>query len=280
MRLNLTKPLCFFDLETTGIQITKDRIVQIAVVKLSPDGTQQKCNYLVNPGISIPKEISEIHGITDEMVRECPTLDAYAEEIIAFFGDADLAGYNSNKFDIPFLVEEFYRVGTPFPMENRSFVDVQNIFHKMEQRTLAAAYQFYCGKTMENAHNALYDAEVTMEVFVSQMDKYPTLPNDVAPLSDFTRNSPLGMVDFAGRLARNAKNEVMYNFGKHKGKTVEEILKIEPGYYGWMLEADFPFQTKDCIRVEVARIKGNREKGKTQELQSKLDSLATKFNKK
>jgi DNA polymerase-3 subunit epsilon len=280
MRLNLTKPLCFFDLETTGIQITKDRIVQIAVVKLSPDGTQQKCNYLVNPGISIPKEISEIHGIKDEMVRECPTLDAYAEEIIAFFGDADLAGYNSNKFDIPFLVEEFYRVGTPFPMENRSFVDVQNIFHKMEQRTLAAAYQFYCGKTMENAHNALYDAEVTMEVFVSQMDKYPTLPNDVAPLSDFTRNSPLGMVDFAGRLARNAKNEVMYNFGKHKGKTVEEILKIEPGYYGWMLEADFPFQTKDCLRVEVARIKGNREKGKTQELQSKLDSLATKFNKK
>jgi DNA polymerase-3 subunit epsilon len=280
MRLNLTKPLCFFDLETTGIQITKDRIVQIAVVKLSPDGTQQKCNYLVNPGISIPKEISEIHGITDEMVLECPTLGAYAEEIIAFFGDADLAGYNSNKFDIPFLVEEFYRVGTPFPMENRSFVDVQNIFHKMEQRTLAAAYQFYCGKTMENAHNALYDAEVTMEVFVSQMDKYPTLPNDVAPLSDFTRNSPLGMVDFAGRLARNAKNEVMYNFGKHKGKTVEEILKIEPGYYGWMLEADFPFQTKDCLRVEVARIKGNREKGKTQELQSKLDSLATKFNKK
>jgi len=280
MRLNLTKPLCFFDLETTGIQITKDRIVQIAVVKLSPDGTQQKCNYLVNPGISIPKEISEIHGITDEMVRECPTLDAYAEEIIAFFGDADLAGYNSNKFDIPFLVEEFYRVGTPFPMENRSFVDVQNIFHKMEQRTLAADYQFYCGKTMENAHNALYDAEVTMEVFVSQMDKYPTLPNDVAPLSDFTRNSPLGMVDFAGRLARNAKNEVMYNFGKHKGKTVEEILKIEPGYYGWMLEVDFPFQTKDCLRVEVARIKGNREKGKTQELQSKLDSLATKFNKK
>jgi DNA polymerase-3 subunit epsilon len=280
MRLNLTKPLCFFDLETTGIQITKDRIVQIAVVKLSPDGTQQKCNYLVNPGISIPKEISEIHGITDEMVRECPTLGAYAEEIIAFFGDADLAGYNSNKFDIPFLVEEFYRVGTPFPMGNRSFVDVQNIFHKMEQRTLAAAYQFYCGKTMENAHNALYDAEVTMEVFVSQMDKYPTLPNNVAPLSDFTRNSPLGMVDFAGRLARNAKNEVMYNFGKHKGKTVEEILKIEPGYYGWMLEADFPFQTKDCLRVEVARIKGNREKGKTQELQSKLDSLATKFNKK
>jgi len=280
MRLNLTKPLCFFDLETTGIQITKDRIVQIAVVKLSPDGTQQKCNYLVNPGISIPKEISEIHGITDEMVRECPTLDAYAEEIIAFFGDADLEGYTSNKFDIPFLVEVFYRVGTPFPMENRSFVDVQNIFHKMEQRTLAAAYQFYCGKTMENAHNALYDAEVTMEVFVSQMDKYPTLPNDVAPLSDFTRNSPLGMVDFAGRLARNAKNEVMYNFGKHKGKTVEEILKIEPGYYGWMLEADFPFQTKDCLRVEVARIKGNREKGKTQELQSKLDSLATKFNKK
>lgn len=280
MRLNLTKPLCFFDLETTGIQITKDRIVQIAVVKLSPEGSQQKCNYLVNPGIPIPKEIAEIHGITDEKVRDCPSLAGYADEIIAFFGDADLAGYNSNKFDIPFLVEEFYRVGTPFPMENRSFVDVQNIFHKMEQRTLAAAYQFYCGKTMDNAHDALYDAEVTMEVFVSQMDKYPSLPNDVAPLSDFTRNSPLGMVDFAGRLAKNSQNEVMYNFGKHKGKTVEEILQTEPGYYGWMLEADFPFQTKDCLRKEVARIKGNREKGKTQEFQSKLDTLATKFNKK
>jgi len=185
MRLILSKSLCFFDLETTGTQITKDRIVQLAAVKLDPDGSKTSANYIVNPEISIPDDIAAIHGISNDMVKDAPTLGAIAQEIIDFIGDSDLAGYNSNKFDIPFLVEEFYRVGHPFPMEGRNFVDVQNIFHKMEQRTLAAAYQFYCGKAMENAHNALYDTEVTLDVFLAQLDRYEQLSPEVPALASF-----------------------------------------------------------------------------------------------
>jgi len=280
MRLTLEKPLCFFDLETTGTQITKDRIVQIAIVKLYPNGNRASKSYLVNPEVQIPDEIAAIHGITNERVKDEPKLLDIAEEIIAFIGDSDLAGYNSNKFDIPFLVEEFYRVGMPFPMEDRKFVDVQNIFHKMEQRTLVAAYQFYCGKTLENAHDALYDTEATLEVFLAQLNRYESLEANINSLASFSSNSPLGAVDFAGRLAKNAAGSVMYNFGKHKGKTVEEVMKLEPGYYGWMLEADFPFQTKDCLRAEVARIKGLKEDRKQDDLQNKLNQLASKFNKK
>jgi len=280
MRLILSKSLCFFDLETTGTQITKDRIVQLAAVKLNPDGSRTSANYIVNPEISIPDEIAAIHGISNEMVKDAPTLGALAQEIIDFIGDSDLAGYNSNKFDIPFLVEEFYRVGHPFPMEGRNFVDVQNIFHKMEQRTLAAAYQFYCGKPMENAHNALYDTEVTLDVFLAQLERYDQLSPEVPALATFSSNSPLGAVDFAGRLAKNPQGEIMYNFGKHKGKTVEQVMKIEPGYYGWMLDADFPFQTKDCLRAEVARLKELREASKEAGFQDKLNQLSSKFNKK
>lgn len=280
MRLNLKKPLCFFDLETTGTQITKDRIVQLAVVKLLLDGSRTSKNYLINPGIPIPLEIAAIHGITDEKVKDAPSLAQVADDIIEFMEDADLAGYNSNKFDIPFMVEEFYRVGIPFPMEGRSFVDVQNIFHKMEQRTLTAAYQFYCGKTMENAHDALYDTEVTLDVFLAQLSRYEQLSSEVPELAAFSSNSPMGAVDFAGRLAKNQQGVIMYNFGKHKGRTVEEVLKIEPGYYGWMLEADFPFQTKDCLRAEVARLKAIKEANKETGFQDKLNQLSSKFNKK
>ena len=280
MRLNLKKPLCFFDLETTGTQITKDRIVQLAVVKLLLDGSKTSKNYLINPGIPIPPEIAAIHGITDEKVKDAPSLAQVADDIIEFMEDADLAGYNSNKFDIPFMVEEFYRVGIPFPMEGRSFVDVQNIFHKMEQRTLNAAYQFYCGKTMENAHDALYDTEVTLDVFLAQLSRYEQLSSEVPELAAFSSNSPMGAVDFAGRLAKNQQGVIMYNFGKHKGRTVEEVLKIEPGYYGWMLEADFPFQTKDCLRAEVARLKAIKEANKEAGFQDKLNQLSSKFNKK
>lgn len=280
MRLNLKKPLCFFDLETTGTQITKDRIVQLAVVKLLLDGSRTSKNYLINPGIPIPPEIAAIHGITDEKVKDAPSLAQVADDIIEFMEDADLAGYNSNKFDIPFMVEEFYRVGIPFPMEGRSFVDVQNIFHKMEQRTLTAAYQFYCGKTMENAHDALYDTEVTLDVFLAQLSRYEQLSSEVPELAAFSSNSPMGAVDFAGRLAKNQQGVIMYNFGKHKGRTVEEVLKIEPGYYGWMLEADFPFQTKDCLRAEVARLKAIKEANKETGFQDKLNQLSSKFNKK
>ncbi len=280
MRLNLKKPLCFFDLETTGTQITKDRIVQLAVVKLLLDGSKTSQNYLINPGIPIPPEIAAIHGITDEKVKDAPSLVQVADDIIEFMEDADLAGYNSNKFDIPFMVEEFYRVGIPFPMEGRSFVDVQNIFHKMEQRTLTAAYQFYCGKTMENAHDALYDTEVTLDVFLAQLSRYEQLSSEIPELAAFSSNSPMGAVDFAGRLAKNQQGVIMYNFGKHKGRTVEEVLKIEPGYYGWMLEADFPFQTKDCLRAEVARLKAIKEANKEAGFQDKLNQLSSKFNKK
>lgn len=280
MRLNLKKPLCFFDLETTGTQITKDRIVQLAVVKLLLDGSKTSKNYLINPGIPIPPEIAAIHGITDEKVKDAPSLVQVADDIIEFMEDADLAGYNSNKFDIPFMVEEFYRVGIPFPMEGRSFVDVQNIFHKMEQRTLTAAYQFYCGKTMENAHDALYDTEVTLDVFLAQLSRYEQLSSEIPELAAFSSNSPMGAVDFAGRLAKNQQGAIMYNFGKHKGRTVEEVLKIEPGYYGWMLEADFPFQTKDCLRAEVARLKAIKEANKEAGFQDKLNQLSSKFNKK
>ena len=280
MRLSLTKPLCFFDLETTGTQLTKDRIVQLAAVILFPDGRRESRNYIVNPEISIPEEITAIHGISNEMVQNAPKLAEVAEEIIAFMGESDLAGYNSNKFDIPFLVEEFYRVGHPFPMEGRNFVDVQNIFHKMEQRTLSAAYQFYCGKPMENAHDALYDTEVTLDVFLAQLDRYDQLTPEIPALAAFSSNSPLGPVDFAGRLAKNQKGEIMYNFGKHKGKTVEAVMKLEPGYYGWMLDADFPFQTKDCLRAEVNRLKALKEHTKEAGFQDKLNQLSSKFNKK
>lgn len=278
MKIRLQKPLCFFDLETTGTQITKDRIVQLAVVKLNPDGTKEDRNFIVNPEITIPDEISAIHGITDEMVKDKPKLTEVAEDIIAFFDHSDLAGYNSNKFDIPFLVEEFLRINKPFPMEGRHFIDVQNIFHKMEQRTLAAAYTFYCGQTMENAHDALYDTQVTLDVFLAQLERYESLSNEVKELAEFSKNSAHGSVDFAGRLAKNEKQEIIYNFGKHKGKTIEKVLTLEPGYYGWMLEADFPNETKQKLRDEVQRIKALREQNKEEQLSDKLSQLASKFN--
>jgi DNA polymerase-3 subunit epsilon len=280
MKIRLQKPLCFFDLETTGTQITKDRIVQLAIVKLNPDGTKEDRNFIVNPEITIPDDISAIHGITDEMVKDKPKLTEVAEDIIAFFDHSDLAGYNSNKFDIPFLVEEFLRINKPFPMEGRHFIDVQNIFHKMEQRTLAAAYTFYCGQTMENAHDALYDTQVTLDVFLAQLERYESLSNEVKELAEFSKNSAHGSVDFAGRLAKNEKQEIIYNFGKHKGKTIEKVLTLEPGYYGWMLEADFPNETKQKLRDEVQRIKALREQNKEEQLSDKLSQLASKFNKK
>lgn len=280
MPLTFSRPICFFDLETTGLQITKDRIVQIAIVKWNPDGSEENRNFIVNPGIPIPEEITKIHGITNEMAKAAPKLEDIAQDLIEFFGDSDLAGYNSNKFDIPFMVEEFYRIGKPIDMANRNFIDVQNIFHKMEQRTLIAAYQFYCGKTMENAHNALYDTQVTLEVFKAQIDRYKELPDTVQDVAAFSRNSPMGMVDFASRLVKNEQDEVQYNFGKHKGKSVEAVMAIEPGYFGWMLDADFPFQTKDCLRAEVARIKEKKGQSKQEGFKNQLDALASKFNKK
>lgn len=281
MNLSLVRPLAIFDLETTGINITSDRIVEIAIIKVYPDGTEEKYCKRVNPLMPIPIEISAIHGIYDADVVNEPTFDQLATEIEQFIGDADLAGYNSNKFDIPVLAEELMRAGSEFDISKRRFVDVQNIFHKMEQRTLAAAYQFYCKKTIENAHNALYDAEATWEVLKAQIERYQELTNDVDFLSDFSKGNNFNLLDFAGRLAINEKGEAVYNFGKHRGKTIKEVSQIEPGYYGWMLDADFPLYTKQCLRREMEKIKQEREHSKKdkgdEDLNSKLEALKNKF---
>lgn len=278
MKLNLTRPLCVFDLETTGTQITKDRIVQIAIIKLLPNGEQEEYNELINPEIQIPGEIAAIHGITNDKVQNCSNFREKAHEIANFIGESDLAGYNSNKFDIPVLAEEFLRAEYEFDISNRRFIDVQNIFHKMEQRTLAAAYQFYCDKKIENAHDALYDTRATLDVFVAQLERYKDLKNDVTFLSEFSRAGEFELVDLAGRLARNKKGDVIYNFGKHNGKSVAEVMKIEPGYYGWMLDADFPLYTKKCLRNEMQRIKENSNNSVSME--DKLNQLKNKFNAK
>lgn len=284
MKLNLKRPLAIFDLETTGINITSDRIVEIAIVKLSPDGTQTSYLKKVNPGIPISPEITAIHGISDDDVRNEPFFKDIALEVLEFIGDADLGGYNSNKFDIPVIVEELMRAEIEVDFSEKRFVDVQNIFHKMEQRTLAAAFQFYCNKSLENAHSALHDAQATLDVLLAQMDRYESLQNDVSFLSEFSRGSNLDLVDFAGRLARNERKEVIYNFGKHKGKTVRDVARIEPGYYGWMLDADFPLFTKKMLKHEMEKIKEEnehrkQEKSKKEEenLQTKLDALKNKF---
>ena len=280
MKLTLHKPLCVFDLETTGVQITKDRIVQIAIIKIHPDGSELEYNQIVNPEMEMPQEICEIHGITNEMAQKAPTLKELAPAIMAFIDDADLAGFNSNKFDIPVLVEELIRVGIDADFSNKAFVDVQNIFHKMEQRTLSAACLFYTGKPMENAHDALFDTRVTWEVLKAQIERYDNLEGDVTFLSDFSRHSNFEMVDYAGRLAKNENGETIYNFGKHKGKTIQQVNQSEPGYYGWMLEADFTNHTKLCLRKEMDKIKLEKEQKKEQELSDKLNSLTNKFNTK
>lgn len=296
MILPLKRPLAIFDLETTGLNITKDRIVEIAIIKVNPDGSEEHYSKRVNPEIPIPEEISLIHGIYDADVKNEPNFSQIADELVAFIGDADLAGYNSNKFDIPVLSEELLRVGNQFDVSNRKFIDVQNIFHKMEQRTLAAAFLFYCDKKIENAHNALADTSATWEVLKAQLSKYDNLEKDVNFLSDFSKGSNLNILDFAGRLAVNENGDAVYNFGKNKGKTIKEISISEPGYYGWMLNADFPLYTKQCLRKEMDKIKKEQaqqpvERTKTasqtlketisnkpeQSLSEKLEALKNKF---
>lgn len=259
MKLTLQRPFAVFDLETTGLNITQDRIVEIAIIKINPDGSEEEYYQRVHPEMLIPKESSEIHGIWDKDIADSPKFSEIADAVAAFIGDADLAGYNSNKFDVPVLAEAFLRIKHPFDISKRCFVDVQNIFHKMEQRTLAAAYQFYCQQPMENAHNALYDTRVTLDVFKAQLERYEDLAKNVKDLSDFCRVGNGEMYDFAGRLAKNDKGQVIYNFGKHRGKTVAEIAEIEPGYYGWMLDADFPLYTKQMLKAEMDRIKAERQ---------------------
>jgi len=244
MKLELIRPLAFIDLETTGINIGNDRIVEIAIVKILPDGTKQVKRKLINPQIPIPAASSDIHGITDEMVKDAPSFKQVANEIKQFLENADLGGYNSNRFDIPLLVEEFLRAGQEFTTDGRKMVDVQKVFHLMEQRTLGAAYKFYCGKSLEDAHSAEIDATATWEVLEAQIEKYPNIGTTVESIVKFTGEDDL--VDFARRFIKTNGIEV-FNFGKHKGRPVTEVLRTEPQYYDWMMKGDFPINTKQKL---------------------------------
>ena len=245
MELKLSKPICFFDLETTGIDITKDRIVEISILKVYPNGNKESKTWLVNPTIPIPKAASDVHGITDERVAGEPTFKELAKQIHNMIKDSDLAGYNSDRFDIPLLAEEMLRAEVDFDLGNRVSVDVQTIFHKMEQRTLSAAYKFYCGKDLIDAHTASADTNATYEILKAQLDRYDNLENNIKKLSEFTYRKQIA--DFAGFIGYNDKGEEIFTFGKHKGKRVEDIFDEEPGYFGWILGADFPLYTKKIL---------------------------------
>lgn len=279
------KPLAVFDLETTGLDISNDRIVEIAILKIKPDGSEEQYLKRVNPEMKISEESSSIHGISDEDIKDAPTFRDIAQEVAEFIGDAHLIGYNSNKFDIPVLAEEFLRVGSDFDISSRKFIDVQNIFHKMEQRTLVAAYKFYCGKELVDAHSAMADVTATFEVLKAQIERYKTeLENNVEYLAEFSQNNKHKLLDFAGRIAVNKNGEPMYNFGKHKGKTIAKVAEEEPGYYGWMLNSNFPLYTKDVLKKEMEKIKAKRaaekEERKMKEqakMENKLSALKDKF---
>ena len=246
MNIKLEKPLAFLDLETTGVNVSKDKIVEIAIIKISPDNSRAEYVKRINPGIPIPLETSEIHGIYDFDVINAPTFSAVAKEIEQFIKGCDLGGFNSNKFDIPLLVEEFYRCEIDIDIQSRKLIDVQNIFHKMEQRTLVAAYQFYCNKELNNAHSALADTAATLDVFLAQLDKYENLEKDMDFLHEFSIQG-LKTMDFAKRIAIDKDNNYLINFGKHKGKKVVDVFKKEPSYYSWILSGDFTTNTKNCF---------------------------------
>lgn len=242
--LQLTKPLAVIDLETTGVNLGSDRIVEIAIVKIMPDGSKIVKRKLLNPEMPIPAGSSAIHGITDEMVKDAPTFKQVANELKQFIENCDLAGYNSNRFDIPLLAEEFLRIGMDFDCKGRRLVDVQKIFHQMEQRTLSAAYKFYCEKTLEDAHSAEADAAATWEVLEAQLVKYPQLGDNIESILKFLGEEQI--VDFARRFAFENGVEI-FNFGKYKGRAVAEVLKAEPQYYDWMMKGDFPMHTKQKL---------------------------------
>ncbi len=246
MQLNLKNPILFFDIESTGLNIAKDRIVEICAIKVMPNGDEEIKTRRINPTIPISPEAEAIHGISNEDVKECPTFKEVAKSMAQWMAGCDIAGYNSLKFDIPLLAEEFLRAGVDFDFRKRNLIDVQNIFHKLEQRTLVAAYKFYCKKDLTNAHSAEADTVATYEVLKAQLDMYPNeLQNDMKMLAEFsTRNK---LVDYAGRIVLNENDVPVINFGKHKGKPVEEILRNEPSYYAWIMNGDFTLDTKRVL---------------------------------
>jgi len=256
MNLKLTKPICFFDLETTGINITKDRIVEISILKVYPNGTEESKTWLVNPEMTIPAEVIAIHGITNEKVANEPTFKQLAKAVYNMIKDSDLGGFNSNRFDIPLLAEEMLRAEVDFDMKKRVSVDVQTIFHKMEQRTLSAAYKFYCDKNLDDAHSAEADTNATYQVLKAQLEQYDELENNIKFLSDFSSRKKFA--DFAGFIVFNREGEECFSFGKHKGKRVIDILDQEPGYFGWLLNADFPLYTKKVL--EAIKLRGFNNK--------------------
>ena len=253
MQLNLKRPIVFFDLETTGIDTARDRIVEISLVKIMPDGEKIIKTRRLNPEMHIPEEATAVHHITDEDVKDCPTFRQVAKSLAQFLEGCDFGGFNSNRFDLPVLVEEFMRAGVEVDFKRRHFVDVQNIFHKMEQRTLVAAYKFYCGKDLEAAHSAEADTLATYEVLEAQLDRYPELKNDIAALAEFsTRND---CVDYAGRILYNEKREEVFGFGKYRGMKVEEVFRKDPSYYAWLMNGDFSLYTKKVVTEIRCRMK-------------------------
>lgn len=246
MQLNLIRPIIFFDLETTGTSVTSDRIVEISLIKVFPDGHTEEKTRRINPERHIPAESTAIHHITDEDVKDAPTFRQIAKSLHELFDDSDIAGFNSNKFDVPLLIEEFGRAGLSFDVSGRNFIDVQGIFHKMEQRTLVAAYRFYCGKDLTDAHSATADTRATYEVLLSQLEMYPDLKNDVQALAEFSSGGR--NVDLAGRMVYDDNHEPIFNFGKNKGRKVKDIVRHEPGFIQWIMQGDFPKETKDQLR--------------------------------
>ncbi len=246
MKLNLNRPLVFFDIEATGLNIAHDRIVELCFIKIFPDGSEEARTMRFNPGIPISAEASAVNGIKDEDVADCPTFKEKAPEIAALLKDCDMAGYNSNHYDVPMLVEEFIRAGVDFDITQCRFVDVQGIFHKMEQRNLSAAYRFYCDKELTDAHTALADTRATYEVLLGQLERYgDALKNDVDYLADFSRRNR--NVDLAGRIVLNDKDVPTINFGKYRGRPIVDVLKKDPGYYSWVMQGDFPQNTKQVF---------------------------------
>ncbi len=273
MELNLTKPIVFFDLETTGINIATDRIVEISILKIFPNGNKESKTWLVNPEVEIPVEATEIHGITNEKVVTEPTFKELAPKVNKMIADSDLAGFNSNRFDIPLLGEELLRADIDFSMENRKAVDVQVIFHKKEQRTLSAGYKFYCGKDLEEAHSAEADTNATYEILKAQLDKYDDIENSIDKLSEFSSHSK--RADFAGFILFNDDDKEIFSFGKYKGRTVESVLKENPGYNAWIQNADFPLYTKKVLQQIKERMSKPK---KTMSNEEKLQALQQKFN--
>jgi len=256
MELKLHRPICFFDLETTGIDICKDRIVEISILKVFPNGNKESKTWLVNPEMPIPPQSTAVHGIDNEKVANEPTFKDLSHQVYNMIKDSDLGGYNSDRFDIPLLAEELLRAGLDFDMKSRVSVDVQTIFHKMEERTLSAALRFYCGKTLENAHSAEADTTATYEILKAQLERYPELQNDMKALSEFTTRKKIA--DFAGMIAFDQDDEEIFTFGKHKGAKVEKILETEPGYFSWIQNADFPLYTKKVLTAIKLRKLNNK----------------------